>query len=66
MMSVKLNDIAILNIRGVDNCCIINGISKSKALNLQPILDLNKKKVEKLWLLMILKLNNTNFTTTKI
>ena len=44
MMSVKLNDIAILNIRGVDNCCIINGISKSKAVNLQPILDLNKKR----------------------
>ena len=43
MMSVKLNDIAILNIRGVYNCCIINGISKSKAVNLQPILDLNKK-----------------------
>ena len=34
MMSTKLNDIAILNIRSVDYCCIINGIGKSKAINL--------------------------------
>ena len=34
MMSINLHDIAILNIRGIDYCCIINGISKSDALNL--------------------------------
>ena len=34
MMSMNLNDIVILNIRGVDYNCIINGISKSKAINL--------------------------------
>ena len=33
IMSMKSNDIVILNNRGVD-CCINNGISKSKALNL--------------------------------
>ena len=33
IMSMKSNDIVIFNNRGVD-CCINNGISKSKALNL--------------------------------
>ena len=31
-MSINLNDIAILNILGVDYRCIINGISKSEAV----------------------------------
>ena len=34
LMSIKLNDVAILNIGGVDYCCIINGISKIVAVNL--------------------------------
>ena len=34
MMLIKLSNIAILNIHGVDYCCIINGICKSEALNL--------------------------------
>ena len=34
MMSTNLNNIAILNIKGADYCCIINGITKSDALNL--------------------------------
>ena len=34
MMSVNLNDIAILNRSSVDYLCIINGISKSDAVNL--------------------------------
>ena len=34
IMSVKLNDIAILNINTGDYCCIINGISKNDAVNL--------------------------------
>ena len=29
MMSISLNDMAILNINAADYCCIINGISKS-------------------------------------
>ena len=33
MMSINLRDIAILNIDVVDYCCIINGISKSEAIN---------------------------------
>ena len=34
MMSMNLSNIAILNIRGADCCCIISGISKSEAVNL--------------------------------
>ena len=37
MMSMKLNDIDILNIHGVDYCCIVNGISKSEVINLPQI-----------------------------
>ena len=35
MMPINIDDIAILNIRGVFYCCIITGISKSDAVNLQ-------------------------------
>ena len=34
MMSMNLTDIAILNIKGSDYCCIVTGISKSEAINL--------------------------------
>ena len=34
MMSMNLSDIAILNIKGSDYCCIINLISKNEAINL--------------------------------
>ena len=34
MMFINFDDIAILNINGVDYCCNINGISKSEAVNL--------------------------------
>ena len=33
MMSMSLSDIAILNIKGADYCCVISGISKSEAIN---------------------------------
>ena len=33
MMSMNLSNIAILNIKGSDYYCIINGNSKSKAIN---------------------------------
>ena len=42
MMSVNLDNIAILNIQGVDYCCIINRISKSDAVNLLQNADLTK------------------------
>ena len=34
MMSMKFNDIAILNNKGSNYCCIISAISKSEAINL--------------------------------
>ena len=34
MMSMNLNNVDILNICGADYHCIINGISKSEAINL--------------------------------
>ena len=34
LMSMNLNDIAVLNVHGIDYCCIINGISKSGAMGL--------------------------------
>ena len=43
MMSINLRDIAILNIHDVDYCCIINGISKSEAINLLQKADFIKK-----------------------
>ena len=42
MVSINLIDIAILNIKGVDYRCIINGISKSEALNLMLNIDLTE------------------------
>ena len=39
---VNFNDIAILNIRGVDERCIINGISNKEAVDLQQNADWNK------------------------
>ena len=43
MMSMNLNDIAISNIHGVNYRCIINGISKSEAVNLLQNTNLSKK-----------------------
>ena len=41
MIPMNLSDIAILNIHGVNYRCIINGISKSKDVNLLQKADLN-------------------------
>ena len=41
---MNLSDIAILNIKGSDYCCIISLISKNEALNLMDIANLTKKK----------------------
>ena len=45
MMSMNLSNIAILNMQGVDYCCIIDGISKSEAINLMQNIDLTEKSV---------------------
>ena len=42
MTSINLNDIATLNIRGVDYHNIINGISKREATNLLKNSDLSE------------------------
>ena len=44
MTSINLNDIAILNIRGVDYCCIINGNSRSDTVNLLLNADLTEER----------------------
>ena len=38
------SDIAISNIKSADYCCIISGVSKSKAINVMQNADLNKKE----------------------
>ena len=43
MMSINLSDIAILNIKGSDYCCIISLISKNEATNLLQNADLTEK-----------------------
>ena len=44
MMSINFNDIAILNIHGVDYCCNVKGICKSKAINLLQNTYVTKKR----------------------
>ena len=43
MSLMNLSDIVILNIKGSDYCCIINGIRKSETINLMQNTDLTKK-----------------------
>ena len=43
MMSMNLSDIAILNIKGSDYCCIISLISKNEAINVMQNADLTEK-----------------------
>ena len=43
MMSMNLSDIAILNIKGSDYCCIISLIRKNEAINLMQDSDLSEK-----------------------
>ena len=44
MMSMKLNNNAILSVHGIDYCCIINGISKSGAMGLLRNSSVNQKR----------------------
>ena len=39
---MNLSDIAILNIKSDDYCCIISGISKSEAMKLKQNIDLTE------------------------
>ena len=41
---MDLGDIAILNIKSADYCCIISAISKSEAINVMQNIDLTEKK----------------------
>ena len=43
MMSVNISDIAILNLKGSDYCCIIGLISKNEIINLLQNVDLTEK-----------------------
>ena len=43
MMSMNLSDIAILNIKGSDFCCIISLIRKNETINLMQNANLTKK-----------------------
>ena len=43
MISMKLSDIAILNIKDANYCCIINRINKNVAINLMQNIDLTRK-----------------------
>ena len=43
-MSMNLSDVAILNIKGSDCCCIISLISKNEATNLMQNADLTEKR----------------------
>ena len=42
-MSTNLSDSAILNIYGVDYCCIISGVRKSEAIKVMQNIDLAGK-----------------------
>ena len=42
-MSMNLSEIAILNIKSADYCCIISGISKNEPVNLLEGIDLTEK-----------------------
>ena len=44
MMSLNLSDIAILNIKSSDYCCVIRLINKKEAINLLQNADLTEKK----------------------
>ena len=41
---MNLSDIAILNIKGSDYCCIIRGISKSETINFMQNANLTEKR----------------------
>ena len=44
---MNLSDIAILNIKSADYCCIISGIGKNETINLMQNADLTEKNEKK-------------------
>ena len=42
-MSTNISDIAIINIKSTDDCCIISGIFRKKAVDLMLNIDLTEK-----------------------
>ena len=42
-MFMKLNDVAILSIKGTNYCCIINGFSKNEAIHFLKNVDMTEK-----------------------
>ena len=42
-MSMNVSDIAILNIKSANYCCIISGISKNEAINVKQNANLTEK-----------------------
>ena len=44
MMSMNLSDVAILNIKSSDYCCIISRISQSETIKLLQKIDLAEKE----------------------
>ena len=66
MMSIKLNNNDILNIKGADYCCIISRTSKSEAINLMQNIDLTEKGKKNKKHKHLLKLNiRINFLNCK-
>ena len=55
MMSMKLDDIAILKIKNADYHCIISGINKIEAIKLLQNIDFTKKSVKQY--INLLKIN---------
>ena len=47
LLSMNLSDIAILNIKSADYCCIISGIGKNETINLMQNADLTEKNEKK-------------------
>ena len=43
MISINLSNVAILNIKGTNYCCIISDISKSESINLMQKVNFSKK-----------------------
>ena len=43
---MRLSNIAILNICGVDYCCIVTEITKREAIGVLQNIDLTEKKIE--------------------
>ena len=65
-MPISLSDIAILNIKGADNCCINCGISKCEAINVMQNIDLTKKSINHKNLLPHIKMGEETLTVGDI